>query len=250
MQEIALVVARAGHLPEERALALACGRHVEAVEDEGAGVVSAIAFEEERLVRVGGGPGLLRGRSALRLYEERLRLRQAEAPRRPSVAPGREPVAVPGPGDVRRRRERRARLCGGEEWQPLRGVTLERLGRRGAQGHAGPVRRPEEREVLRDRGEQGLGVQAFSRRPGLEAEARLGLGQTCLDGVDGRWREGLHRLVAAVSVQMDAALWCRPLRRGSLAESGLRPHSFLCTPPVGLRLGGVRVQNFSAVLWS
>merc|ERR1719174_1130537 len=43
VQKIALVVARAGNLPEERALALACGGDVEAVEDEGAGVVSTIA---------------------------------------------------------------------------------------------------------------------------------------------------------------------------------------------------------------
>ena len=85
---------------------------------------------------------------------------------------------MPGPGDVRRRRERRAFVGRGEEWQPLRGVTLERLGRRRPQGHAGPVRRPEEREVLRDRGEQGLGVQSRLRR---EAEARLGLCKTCFD---------------------------------------------------------------------
>ena len=40
------------------------------------------------------------------------------------------------------------------------------------------MRRPEEREVLRDRGEQGLGVQSWLR----EAEARLDFGQTSLDG--------------------------------------------------------------------
>ena len=163
--------ARAGRLPG-RALALGRGDVSARTRRR---VVSAIAFEEERLARVGGpgrsvprpplgGDGFVSGRPR----------------RQPWRSSGAEPVAVPGPGDVRRRRAPRLR----RPWrgrQPLRGVRssvlaaapagLRRPGAPpgGTRGAAGPRR-------------AGLGVQSWLRQAG-----RAWACKTCFDA--GRWLE-------------------------------------------------------------